>query len=204
MDLWGGNLEQPPLDQQQVDQGVRQQNAQHAAAIQHASQQQSPNPNYVDVEDDPIGHFQQRIGVMEGALAAHSVGQQFWTAVDHSEAQAKAEISDYEDAIRHLETNRWNELVRTFPDAALRAQGYTDPNQVRMAMLNQDRIAVARHAMQQGVSPAAFYYDLACSRGYQSTRGPTRDETRQLMHLADRDPATFDKAWDWMARKGLL
>jgi hypothetical protein len=190
MDMWGGNLEQPPLDQQQVDQGYRQ--------------PQSLNSGYRDVNDDPIGHFEDRMAFMENAMGAYSTGEQFWRAVDKSEAEARAQYSDYNEAVEHLERGRWAELERAFPDAVLRQQGYANPAAVRMEMLNRDRMAVAQHALRMGQPPAKLYYEIALQKGFQSTRGPSRDETKQLLQLADRDPETFDRAWDALARKGYL
>jgi hypothetical protein len=45
---------------------------------------------------------------------------------------------------------------------------------------------------------------MALQRGWKSTRAPSKDETKQLLSLADRDPDTFDRAWDALARKGHL
>src|SRR5262245_13703095 len=201
MDLMGGNLPETPLDQQQVDAGYRQQNERHAAALQQRQapqyqeqQQQQERPvdlGFPSAEDDPIGHFQQRMAFLENAMGTYAVGhqhlqgqQQFWNTVLESEKKARQECGDeYDQAGMHMEKARQAELKQTFPDAVLRAQGYTDPAGVRREMLNRDRVAVAQRAIQMGMSPAQLYYDLAVSRGYQGTRGPTKSEARWLLNL---------------------
>jgi hypothetical protein len=248
MDLWGGNLEHPPLDQQQFDQGLREQNARHDAAVRQAQAQQyyqAQSAGMPDMDETPVEHFNARMAAMENALGMPSPRQpqrdprtgveldergfpsvqedplghfsaradaaeqsayenHFWNHVGSSEAQAREQLSDYDEAIKHLEAGRWAELERTFPDAVLRQHGYSNPAAVRLEMLNRDRIGVAQRAIQMGVPPAKLYYDIALQRGWQSTRGPTRDETRHLLQLADRDPETFDRAWDALARRGYL
>jgi hypothetical protein len=145
-----------------------------------------------DVQADPIGHFQGRIAQLEEALRyAYQGGQQqtqqiqvhlqeqaMWSTVQASEAairdpkSGEAHKPDYDDACRHLEGARIRQLDRMYPSTSPQVQalakqaGFPDANQYKLHLLNQDRRAVATHALQTGVSPAQLYYDLALDSGY--------------------------------------
>lgn len=128
-------------------------------------------------------------------------------------------MPDYDDATAFLEQGRIRELELTFPDKSpqahltARQHGFRTPAELRAAILNQDRIGVARQALQLGVSPARFYYDLAKSRGYQPKQpAPARGgrsgrqgqssgiDMNKLADLYLEDPDAFDREWDrWAA-----
>ncbi len=58
--------------------------------------------------------------------------------------------------------------------------------------------------MRLGMNPGHLYYQLAQQRGFKSTRGPNKVETKFMVKLADEDPERFDRAWDLMAKAGHL
>jgi hypothetical protein len=132
---------------------------------------------------------------------------QFWGAVERSEIELRTtsprftiqvdgkaqEVSDYDLACQHLETKRVAELKRMLPDDSPQAIEYAQrlgaPSvaAVRQYMLNQDRIAVARHAMTIGTSPAQLYYDLALERGYTPpTQLQPQNKGKQQITAAQR------------------
>jgi hypothetical protein len=96
------------------------------------------------------------------------------------------------------------ELHQMFPDAALRAQGYKDPQAVRNQILNRDRLGIVNLALKAGRDPARTYYELAKSRGFKSTRGINAAEARGMEYLFDNDPEKADAAWQMLADQGLL
>lgn len=148
-------------------------------------------PKLPVVEEDPIGHFNARMAQLEAALQqTHQGGQQqtqqiqahlqeqaMWGAVTAAETEIRtpgtaAHKADYDDACRHLETSRVRQLDRMYPSDSAQVQemarqmGFANPNEYKLSLLNQDRRAVAVHALQTGVSPAQLYYDLALDSGY--------------------------------------
>src|SRR5690606_35403732 len=126
---------------------------------------------------------------------------------------------DYDKATTFLEESRVAELKALYPDrnphalAMARQNGFQSIQQFRDYILNQDRITVAATAIQRGVSPAKFYYELAQQRGWQGrgasrsggrgSRGSSRGAGMDIAKLADlavEDPDEFDKQWDrWAA-----
>lgn len=153
-------------------------------------------PKIPDVNEDPIGHFSARLAerdkVIEQLLhqnqqtSQQSQAQQqeqiFWNHVSHAEAEFRKtspkvtvngqETSDYDAACEHLKQHRMSELAYLYPDespiAAREAQqyGFPSPGHLRMAILQQDAVAIAHRAFQLGVSPAQMYYEAAKGRGY--------------------------------------
>jgi hypothetical protein len=151
-----------------------------------------------DVNEDPIGHFTATVAALQNEikqlrdgtsqtqqqLQQQTAEQQFWGAVQRSEEEMRRtvpmltvegkQVSDYDLACQHLEATRVQELELMLPDDSPAAQAYAQrlglktPAQARMAMLNQDRLAVAQQAMQLGISAADLYYRLAKQRGYQT------------------------------------
>lgn len=221
-EIMGGTIDQPPLDESAVQQGYAQQNAQHQAAVQQPQEDRSAERlGFPDPDEDPVGYMKGMFNAMGHALATSEAGRDFWNHVDRSEREAREQFGgeEYDLAVQHLESARRQQLEQMYPDAVLRQHGYQNPAEVRLALLNRDRIAVSQRAIQMGVPPAKLYYDLAIQNGYKSNRGPTRDEFRQLQRLGGRDwdetdqrlwdngrnlDEQFDQAWDAMARKGLL
>lgn len=147
--------------------------------------QEAEEPKPPSLEEDPIGYFkweneQLRKQVEEiktgstksvEQVQAQLEEQRFWDTVIRSEQEIRTTAPDYDDATTFLENSRVAELEYMVPDdqhgqALAQQYGYQTPAQLRAAMLNQDRIAVAKQAMQLGKSPAQFYYELAKRRGY--------------------------------------
>jgi hypothetical protein len=179
---------------------------QYAEQVRHQPAPAQHMPRVRDLEEDPVGHFQDRLTVMEG----NAVGHSFLNHVRESEQQARAEIGDdYDRACEHLENGRYAEIERAYPDnpqtaALARSRGYRSPQDMRVAILNQDRMAVAQRALQLGVSPAGLYYEIALQRGYKSDRGLSKSEHKRMLALYEQDPEAFDREWDRAARAGRL
>ena len=168
-------------------------------------EQQDAQHGLPDVEADPIGHFGARMQGLETAAG----NEIFWHRVQVAETAAREAFSDYDAACEHLEDGRKAELARAYPDTpevahAARQMGFQSPAQLRAAMLNRDRIAIAQQAIRLGMNPGHLYYQLAQQRGFKSTRGPNKVETKFMVKLADEDPERFDRAWDLMAKAGHL
>jgi hypothetical protein len=161
-------------------------------------------PKLPDRQEDPIGYFEARIAQIEGQIGEARRGgqmteqqlqswqqqQQVLAAVQASEAdilnpKSQAYKADYGEACEHLEGQRIRELDRMYPDGSpyamhfARQSGFQDTQQLKLAILNHDRHAVAIQALQMGVSPAAFYYQLAEDRGYKAKpNGKTQEPER--------------------------
>lgn len=97
----------------------------------------------------------------------------FWNAVVQSESEIRRTAPDYDEATAHLEAGRVAELRAIYADdnpaaiALANQYGLHSVEELRAAILNQDRIAVAQQALSLGMSPAQLYYNLAKQRGYQ-------------------------------------
>jgi hypothetical protein len=116
---------------------------------------------------------------------------------------------DYDDACVHLEKSRMAELAERYPNnkrtQALASQaGFASVRDMHEAILNKDRVTVARTALAHGRSPAAYYYQLAVERGHTPPPGPTRREADALINLYETDPQKFDAAWEKMVAAGRL
>lgn len=190
---------QPAYDQQQHSP------AQYADDLRQTHHQQQSYQT--DIDEDPVEHFNQRIQTME----QHNNARNFWQTVQESENHARQEYGDdYDRACEHLEQGRIRELKKMFPDGSQQAQyvarnyGFRSPAELRRAVLDQDRVGVARHAMQTGVPPAMLYYKMAQERGYRSQAPLSRSQMRSLTRLGRSDPETFDAAWDKLAAQGKL
>lgn len=139
------------------------------------------------IEEDPIGYFQHQIAEQARVIdelrngsrqtveqvQRAQVEQQFWTTVERSEQAIRQANPDYDPAVTFLETSRVRELETMLPDTPqadqyAMQQGYQSAEAMRVAMLNQDRINVAKQALSLGMSPAELYYNLALQRGYKA------------------------------------
>lgn len=161
------------------------------AQRQQPQPEKAEAPKIPDVNEDPIGHFkalyeelkaevqQSKQGSQQTAehLQAQAQHQQLLQIVQHSEqaildAKNPEAKPDYWEACAYLEGQRERELQRMYPDNApfahqyAQQQGFRSAAELRQAVLNHDRWAVAVQALQMGVSPAEFYYSLAQDRGY--------------------------------------
>lgn len=179
-------------------------------------------PKIPDKLEDPIGHFEGKIAQLEAQLQQAAQGsqmtaeqlqtyqqqQQFHAVVVRAEEEINDPKSanhkaDYWDAVGHLETQRVKELEHMYPDASPYAAqvaqqyGLRSVAELRTAVLNHDRQAVAVQALQMGMSPAEFYYNLALNRGYQpkaAQRAPNgqfvpADKGKQQIEAAKRGKA---------------
>jgi hypothetical protein len=157
------------------------------AERQAQAQPQAPAPKVPTIEEDPIGFFQHKVAELERQVQESRTGtqqtvqqvqqahveQQFWGAVERSEQAMRQANPDYDPAVTFLEGARVRELEIMVPDNAsgeayAQQMGYPSAADMRVAILNNDRIQVARQALQMGMSPAELYFSLAKQRGFQS------------------------------------
>lgn len=177
-----------------------------------------------DAQSDPLGYL-QHLGTQYQQIEARNQQQAFVNAVTGSEAQMRESTPDYDDACKHLESFRMDQLQEAYPDTdpvaiiIARQHGLGSPAELRAAILNQDRIAVAQQALMRGQSPAQLYYNYAKKAGFRSgaqsidnTRRGQRTSgnnassghrssgrvmnEKQLTKLYTEDPEVFDKEWD--------
>lgn len=174
-------------------------------------------PKLPDVLEDPVGHFKAEIAELKAALAhthqggqqqtqqiqAHLQEQEFWRAVTVSETEIRTAGSashkaDYDDACQHLEASRVRQLDRMYPSDSAHVQemarqmGFANPAEYKLSLLNQDRRAVAAHALQQNMSPAQLYYNLALDSGYApkpNGKAPPVDKGKQQVEALKRGKA---------------
>lgn len=191
---------------------------QREARARQSQEPKQPEKKEPTVEDDPIGFFQNELAKRDKLIdelrtqttertqrtQAQLEEQQFWGEVQRSETAIRARVTDYDQACEHLETARVAELEIMFPDDSPRAQalaqhyGLQSPAHLRAATLNQDRIAVARQAMQLGIPPAELYYKLAIQRGFQAAQ----QQQAGLLKSKGQEPLKGAKAQVAAARRG--
>jgi hypothetical protein len=212
MDAWGGNPPpSKPLDWQSKPHERFKQQVQERQQAQQQQEETRQQAHQVLREEQPIEYFEQRANHTDQAITQ----DRWWAAVDRSEAEAKnpdspAHLPDYLDAVKHLETGRWNELRQMLPDHSPQAQqfaqqhGYRTVADLRLGILNHNRIEVANQAFQMGKSPAQHYYDLAQQRGYKSQAALNRHQTNQLADMFDTDPEQAELWWNHYAGQGRL
>lgn len=171
---------------------------------------QADQPKPPSLEEDPIGYFKWENEQLRKQIEEIKAGstksveevqaqlqeQQFWNTVIRSEQEIRLKVPDYDEATEFLERSRIAELEFMVPDddrglALAQQYGFRTPAELRAAMLNQDRIAVAQQALTLGMSPAQFYYDLAKRRGYQpkaanSTQPSGKPNGQQMIEMARR------------------
>lgn len=152
----------------------REQAAQHAAI--QAWQQANPP---IDVNEDPIGYFNQKfeqqnmvLQAQQQAMATYAQQEQerqqvahLKSTVEQDEAVFEEQYPDYETnpdgseggALGHWRESRAQELAMIYPNAS---------EQDIMNTIYNDEVQYSHHAMQMGVSPAAYFYQMAINRGY--------------------------------------
>lgn len=190
---------------QQMEQVLRQVVAQR----QQAAQPQAEQPKVPTLDEDPIGFFQHKLAEQDRVIQQLTQGtqqtveqfqraqheQRFWGEVQRSEQEMRATNPDYDPAVTFLEESRVKELELMIPDTAqayAEQQGYQSPAALRAAVLNNDRITIARQALQMGVSPAELYYKIAHQRGYKAAAPAVPQISRKA--TAQATPITATKA----------
>ena len=179
---------------------------------QHQPQQYEPQQHQQlpDVTEDPIGHFSGRFQELESVALGNiddSARRDFVGNVERSERLIRQEVPDYDEACEHLEQGRIDELNKMFPDGNRQAEilahqhGFQSAGQMKVALLNRDRVSVADWAVRNGQSPAEVYYRLAGERGYRPKVGITNTQRRAL-HGAIKTArgGDFDQAWDYYSK----
>jgi hypothetical protein len=141
-------------------------------------QQQGPaepaKPPIPTLQEDPVNHILARLDETQQQVKQYGQGSQeqqqaiaqyqqqaqqlqnFVARAQALENEFKAEKPDYEDAFTHLNKQRANELSKI---------GVRDPAE-RMRIIQQQNLAIADIAMQNGQNPAQVLYELAQDRGY--------------------------------------
>lgn len=190
---------------QQMEQVLRQ----VLADRQRAGQPQAEQPKVPTLDEDPIGFFQHKLAEQERVIEELRNGskqtveqfqraqheQRFWGEVQRSEQEMRSANPDYDPAVSFLEESRVKELELMIPDTAqayAEQQGYNSPADLRAAVLNNDRITIARQALQMGVSPAELYYKIAHQRGYKAQAPAVPQISRKA--TAQATPITATKA----------
>jgi hypothetical protein len=165
-----------------------------------ARQPEPEPPKIPDVNDDPIGHFQGKVAMLEQALQQTYQGaaatqqhlqaqhqeQVFWDHVRASENEFRKtapvieingqKVSDYDMACEHLKAHRMTELQHLYPDNSqlalqeARQNGFPSPAHMRAAILQSDAAGIAQRAYQLGLAPAQLYYEAAKTRGYATPK----------------------------------
>src|SRR5690606_9640629 len=116
--------------------------------------------------------------------------------VIRSEQEIRLKVPDYDEATSFLEQSRIAELEFMVPDdergrALAQQYGFQTPADLRAAMLNQDRIAVAQQALMLGMSPAQYNHYLTKRSVYQpkasnNTQPIGKTIVQQMIEMAHR------------------
>lgn len=115
---------------------------------------------FPNIEQDPIAALREMRewkAAIEGEREQQAKLSQFAAACEAEVSKFRAEKADYDEAYRHLFGSRIEEL---------RTMRYSD-DQIRQAVASEE-MAIAAHALQNGVNPAEIIYDLATKRGYKA------------------------------------
>ncbi len=178
------------------------------AQRQQAAQQEAA-PKVPTIEEDPIGYFQHELASAKAEIQRLTQGsqqtveqfqraqheQRFWGEVQRSEQEMRSANPDYDPAVTFLEESRVRELELMIPDTAqayAEQSGYESPAAMRAAVLNNDRITIARQALQMQMSPAELYYKIAHQRGYKAAAPAVPQISRKA--TAQATPITATKA----------
>ena len=142
-------------------------------------------PQPPPLEENPIGHFAEKIAQLEAKQAADDAARQRAMDAQTQEAQWQRVLQTYDrDAMRLREADPafadayqyWGQS-RT---AELRAGGASEEQATKI--LQQEEAAAVIHALQQGESPAERVYAIAKARGY--TPKPTAASSPDLDVIA--------------------
>ena len=173
-------------------------------------------PKLPEVQEDPIGHFTGRIAQLEAQLTEARKGVQTTTEEQrayqqqqmiHSEAvrseqdirnpKSQSHKADYDQAIEHLEGLRIRQIDALYgPDDApgaeqwAQSQGYRSMQEMKVAAIVHDRQAITVQALQRGIPPAQFYYQMAQASGWQTPapkpNGSLADQAKQQLEASKR------------------
>ena len=155
-----------------------EQAAQQAAmqAYNLALQQMAPQNQPIDVNDDPVGFFQQQVQNLQAQTQAQQVAMQTYLqeqqqVAEHAQLKTIAEQAEqefherlpggepeYEAALDHWRGSRFQELQMIHPNAS---------EELIMATIQNDEAAIVAQASRLGVAPPAYAYQMAMSRGYR-------------------------------------
>lgn len=156
------------------------------ALLVERTRQSQPKPP--DPQENPLGYYDYRLDQQGKELSElkqknEAISQQQQTRAEFEtfmrgavaeEVDYATRTPDYYQAASHLENARRLELGIIYPDndatyGQAREAGFPTIQAFREAILNQDRIAVARQARSLGVNAGEYYYKLAAARGYQKS-----------------------------------
>lgn len=159
-------------EQQEQTQALKQQFDQLASHVRTAAQ---PEVQVPDKDEDPMGYYAHQFENLERTVKQQQEHQrrieeeqkraqqmnQFVSAYQQQAAEFAQEQADFSDAYRFLENSRITEYT---------AAGYTPQEASRM--LQEDEVALASRAWQDGVNPAERLYQMAVARGYSPNAVP--------------------------------
>jgi hypothetical protein len=152
----------------------------YAQSAQPQVPAEPPKPAIPTLQEDPVNHILARLDETQHQVQRYGQGtyqyaqevaqqqqqaqqlQNFVARAQALENEFKAEKPDYEDAFTHLNKQRASELSKI---------GVRDPAE-RMRIIQQQNLAIADIAMQNGQNPAQVLYELAQDRGYAPGSSP--------------------------------
>ena len=153
-----------------------------------APQEEEKPPQYVDPLEDPDGfrrydewrtqQLQQQVEETRATWQQQQEQQRTVQEVQRFEAEFAAKTSDYQDAIKHLQSVRMQELA---------SMGYSQ--QEAMQQMQQDAQAIFQASKQIGMNPAELAYQRAMSLGFKKT-DVKPDEAQKVQALAKAQEAT--------------
>jgi len=169
-------------EQQEQTQALKQQLDQLASHVRAPAQ---PEVQIPDKDEDPMGYYAHQFENLERTVKQQQEHQkrveeeqkraqqmsQFVSAYQQQANEFAQEQADFSDAYRFLESSRMTEYT---------AAGYTAQEASRM--LQEDEVALASRAWQDGVNPAERLYQMAVARGYSPNAVPekTAPQTSKL------------------------
>lgn len=148
----------------------------------------NPGPKKPDFTQDPSGHLKAELDETKQSLQQLAERgktyeeQQEQARIQHEitqktqahEAEFVKKNPDYADAVAHLQK---------VADANLQAMGIDDPAK-RQALVIQQSLGLAAHALQAGKDPAAVAYQLAKNYGFQGKKQETASEEKKIENVA--------------------
>lgn len=213
---------------------MRERMARMEERFQQVVQKQEAAPEIVSFEEDPAEHLRQKGEMLERKQAEIAEQTRLATEAQQAQQQQNAVVNQYHaSAAQYAQTNEhfpaaYQHLVQG-RIAEYKAAGHTDAEAVQF--VQQDELAIAQKAFQDGVNPAERIYALAETRGFkpEATKESGAEEidriekgqkaSRSLSNgrgkaeppatleaLAEMDDDEFDEKWDEIigTRKSVL
>lgn len=185
--------------QLEANQAMQQQLRDWYAQQQAQPQAKQEDEEIPDYNDDPLGHLQAVVSRQQKVLdeqrqAAEQASQIHAQQAQQQQArqQAVALISQYEDAFvaDHEDYGAALNHVREVQRANMANLGY-HPQQIEQVLLDQE-IATGVQAIQNGINPAQYVYDIALRYGYTPDSADAGDKASTDGQGQSADEAKMD------------